>query len=348
MKLKQFISTLTLSSTIFVAAACQGDGIGNNGFISTPVNDEPIAEKYYYNVVDANGQLAVQNQQLVNEDGGAVMLRGISYGWHNWWPRFYNEQSVYNLAHDWHATVVRASMGVDEENCYIDDPETAINCVTSVVDGAIKAGIYVLIDWHCHHIKTDEAVDFFTLMANKYKDYPNVIYEIYNEPTDVSNWEDVKVYSIKLIETIRAIDKDNIILVGTPHWDTDVALAVADPITGFDNIMYTFHFYAATHKDGVRAKAQAGLDGGLPLFVSECAYWEATGSGLVDLDSWGKWVTWMESNKISYITWCLTDDSMLTKSASSTGPWDDSELTQGGIDARTETLKNWSEPTESE
>jgi endoglucanase len=40
--------------------------------------------------VKKNGQLSVQGLQLVNEKGSPVVLRGMSFGWHNWWPRFYN------------------------------------------------------------------------------------------------------------------------------------------------------------------------------------------------------------------------------------------------------------------
>ncbi|MEA5081485.1 MAG: cellulase family glycosylhydrolase [Dysgonamonadaceae bacterium] len=87
-----------------------------------------------------------------------------------------------------------------------------------VFDAVIDNGIYVIIDWHSHTIKTDQAITFFSKMAEKYKDYPNVIYEIFNKP-ETDSWSDVKTYSIKLIETIRAIDKGNFILVGSPHWD---------------------------------------------------------------------------------------------------------------------------------
>ena len=73
--------------------------------------------------------------------------------------------------------------------------------------------------------------------------YPNVIYEIFNEP-DYETWPEVKAYSEEVIKTIRAIDPDNIILVGSPRWDQDIHLPAADPIKGYANLMYTVHFYA--------------------------------------------------------------------------------------------------------
>ena len=40
------------------------------------------------------GQLQVKGNQLCSQAGEPIVLRGVSYGWHNLWPRFYNKQSV--------------------------------------------------------------------------------------------------------------------------------------------------------------------------------------------------------------------------------------------------------------
>ena len=69
------------------------------------------------------GQLSVKGNQLVSDKGEAVMLAGVSYGWHNWWPRFYNKSTVKWLAEDWHCDLVRAAMGVGPRGSYTDKPE---------------------------------------------------------------------------------------------------------------------------------------------------------------------------------------------------------------------------------
>ena len=89
------------------------------------------------------------------------------------------------------------------------------------------------------------------------------------------SWEQVKSYSVEVIKTIRAIEPDAVILVGCPHWDQDIHLAADDPITGYSNIMYTLHFYANTHGQWLRDRADYALGKGLPIFVSECAGMEA-------------------------------------------------------------------------
>ncbi len=34
-------------------------------------------------------RLCVTGTQLMNEQGDTVVLKGVSYGWHQFWPRFY-------------------------------------------------------------------------------------------------------------------------------------------------------------------------------------------------------------------------------------------------------------------
>lgn len=279
-------------------------------------------------------QLKVMGIQLSNESGNPVILRGVSYGWHNWWPRFYNKGTVKTFANDWGCTVVRAAMGVDAPgSSYLYKPEWSKELVCKVVDGAIEQGIYVIIDWHSHHLLQDEAIAFFDEMSAKYGKYPNIIYEIFNEPVNDS-WEDLKLYSIELIKIIRANDPNNIILIGTPHWDQDIHLAADDPITGFDNIMYTLHFYASTHKEWLRERADYAIGKGIGIFVSESAGMEASGDGPIDKESWNDWINWMEANKISWVTWSIADKdetcSMLLKTADSEGNWTEKDLKKSG------------------
>ncbi|HPE75165.1 MAG TPA: glycoside hydrolase family 5 protein [Draconibacterium sp.] len=287
--------------------------------------------------VNTNGKLSVKETFLVNEKGNAIVLRGVSYGWHNWWPRFYNKESVKWLADDWKCTVVRAAMGVGPKGSYTDKKEWSKEKIEAVVDGAIESGIYVIIDWHSHEIKQDEAVAFFTEMAEKYGKYPNVIYEIFNEPVNDS-WEKVKNYSIAVIKAIREKDPDNIILVGSPHWDQDIHLVADSPITGFTNLMYTVHFYAATHGQQLRERSDYALKKGIPIFVSECAGMEASGNGPIDYKSWNTWIDWMETNKISWVTWSVADKnetcSMMKTTAGDTGNWKDEDLKESGIKTR--------------
>lgn len=287
--------------------------------------------------VRQHGQLQVTGTQLCDEKGNPVVLRGMSFGWHNWWPRFYNEGSVKWLVEDWGCTVLRAAMGVEPAHGYIQNPEWSVEKIKSVVNAAIDEDIYVIIDWHSHDINEKEAITFFTEMAKIYGSKPNVIYEIFNEP-DQETWANIKQYSIAVIKAIRSIDPDNIILVGSGHWDQDVNIVADDPITGFTNIMYTLHFYAATHKGWLRERADYALQKGIPLFVSESAGMKADGDGDIDYKEWNSWIDWMEKNKISWIIWSIADKnescSVLKSKAASDGGWSSGDLKESGKKSR--------------
>jgi endoglucanase len=283
------------------------------------------------------GQLAVKGKYLVDKQGEPIMLFGVSYGWHNWWPRFYNEESVAWLAEDWGCNVVRAALGVGPRGSYLDRKEWSAEKIEAVINGAIQNDIYVIIDWHSHEFHQEEAKIFFAEMAKKYGHYPHVIYEIFNEPVRDS-WEKVKAYSEEVIKTIRKHDPDNIILAGSPHWDQDIHLVADSPIEGFDNLMYTVHFYADTHKQDLRDRCRYAIDKNIPVFISESAGMAANGDGPINYEKWHKWIDFMKENKISWVSWSVADKdetcSMLKKSAADTSGWTAGELKESGIKTR--------------
>lgn len=287
--------------------------------------------------VKKHGNLSVKGTKLIDQQGNITVLNGVSYGWHNWWPRFYNKESVKWLATDWKCSVVRAAMGVDPKSGYIDKPDWSKEKMEAVIQGAIESNIYVLIDWHSHNIRLPEAKAFFAEMATKYGKKPHVIYELYNEPVKDS-WQQVKEYSIELIKTIRAIDPDNVILVGSPHWDQDINLVADDPIQGFSNIMYTCHFYAATHGQSLIDRCDYAIRKGIPIFISESAGMEASGNGPINYAAWQKWIDWCSANDISLISWSVSDKNetcaMLKPSASDQGNWKDEDIKESGLKTR--------------
>jgi endoglucanase len=288
--------------------------------------------------VKENGMLSVKGTQLVNAKEEPIVLRGMSFGWHCFWPRFYTAGAVSWLHRDWGINVVRAALGIEPgENSYLKKQEWSKDKITTVVEAAIKENIYVIIDWHSHNINLEEAKAFFTEMATRYGKNPHVIYEIFNEP-DYESWEEVKAYSVEIIRAIRAIDPDNIIIVGSPHWDQDLHVVADDPLKGFSNIMYGLHYYAATHKQSLRDRADYALSKGIPIFISESAGMEATGDGPLDYEEWQRWIDWAESKKISWVTWSVSDKdetcSVLLPTASSDGGWTEKDLKPSGKAAR--------------
>ena len=298
-------------------------------------------------VVDVHGLLQVNGNSIVDKNGDAVSFAGNSFFWSNdnWGgERYYEPEVVSWLKKDWNTTIVRAAMGVEDPGGYLDNKTANKNRVKTIVDAAIDEGLYVIIDWHSHHAEdnTNEAVLFFQEMAELYGEHDNVIYELYNEPLDISWSNIIKPYAISVITAIRAIDPDNLIVVGTPEWSQRVDLAAADPITGFSNIAYTLHFYTIYHQQWLRDRANAALDDGIALFVTE---WGSIGYSLVDPEA-NKWMTWCFDNKISHCNWAVNDKeeewSILIPGASTSGGWGNDDLTDAGKLAKN-IIMNWPE-----
>jgi len=343
-KLSALVSNTDYTLTIDIGAIRDGSNNLNKTAFSYHFKTAEVPVVVTGGSVSQNGFLSVKGTSLVNQDGNTLVLHGVSLGWHNWWPRFYNESTITWLKTDWECDYVRAAIGVDaDQNCYIANPTSSLDCLYTVVDAAIKNDMYVIVDWHASAVYTTQAQGFFQTVAQKYGSYPNIIYEIFNEPDNTVSWSAVKAYAEAVIGTIRAIDQKNIILVGSPSWDQQVNLPAADPITDFSNLMYTLHFYAGTHQQSLRDVATAALQKGLPIFVSECGGMDADGNGDINTQEWNNWLLWMSQNNISWDAWCIADKdetcSMILNTSSPVSGWADSDLKPWGQMVRTELRK---------
>jgi endoglucanase len=264
--------------------------------------------------VDLHGALKVSGNRLVDQWNQPTQLKGPSSMWLNWESQRFAEdkQGLQWMRDNWNASVIRAAMGVSagSPTDYLDAPDVAKAQVNQIVQNAIDLGVYVIIDWHEENADShqQEAVAFFTEMAQTWGSYPNVIYEPFNEPV-MQDWSTVlKPYHQAVVDAIRAVDPDNLIVLGTPTWSQDVDVAAADPVSG-TNLLYTLHFYSCTHAQPLRDKGNTAMSLGAALFVTE---WGATDSEggtpanpTLCLDEAQRWHDWMNSNVISWAAWKL-------------------------------------------
>ncbi|MEP4053122.1 MAG: glycoside hydrolase family 5 protein [Litorimonas sp.] len=300
--------------------------------------------------VAKHGQLSVVGPHILDKNGEITSLAGPSFFWSNtgWGQeRFYTKGAVETFAKDWNAGIIRVAMGAQGNGSYLEDENGNLDRVVTAVNAAIKNGLYVIIDWHSHHAEQDveEAKLFFTAIAEAYGEYPNVIYEIYNEPLNTTDWSTVvRPYAEELIDTIRKVDPDNLIIVGTQSWDQDVDKAADDPITDRTNILYALHFYAASHKADLRKKAEYAIDKGLPLILSEWGSVTYNGDGTFDKKSTLEWMKFARKHSLSHLNWSVSDKaetaSMFRPSASSDGGWTEKDLTPSGKLVR-EIIRDW-------
>nr|BAI44495.1 beta-1,4-endoglucanase [Aphelenchus avenae]BAI44496.1 beta-1,4-endoglucanase [Aphelenchus avenae] len=257
------------------------------------------------------GQLSVKGVQLVGKDGAPVQLRGMSLFWSQWMGQFWTKDVVKAIACQWNGNLIRAAMGVDQGG-YLSNKQGELQKLKVVVEAAIEAGIYVIVDWHIHEAvpTKGEAIAFFKQIAQEYGKYPHVIYEDWNEPLQV-DWNSViKPYHEEVVKAIRAVDPDNVIVLGTPDWSgaSGVVKAAASPLTGEKNIMYTLHYYSGSHKDKERNEFKSVADK-IPIFVTEFGISEADGGSNQQIytDEANKWFALLDEKKISYANWAIAD-----------------------------------------
>ena len=266
--------------------------------------------------VSAHGQLTVCGTRLCDAHGSPVQLRGMSTHGTQWYARCLTDGSLDALAGDWRADVLRVSTYV-QEGGYETDPEHFTDLADSLIREASERGLYVIVDWHMLDpgdpmANLDNARRFFTDIARRHQGRDNILYEIANEPSGVS-WRRIKEYAEHIIPVVRAIDPDAPVLVGTRAWSSfgvsegaDESEVVDDPVDA-SNIMYTFHFYAASHRDEYLAALTRAADR-IPVFVTEFGTQNYAGEGADDFAMSQRYLDLMADRKISWVNWNYSDD----------------------------------------
>lgn len=278
-----------------------------------------------------HGRLSVSGAYIVDCHGKKVQLRGVSLhgiqhtnGGSTAFKDYINKKSFKQIRDKWGVNLVRIPVYTEEGGYCNGNQADMDKSIQKAVKLANELGMYVIIDWHILSdgnpaIHQAEAKKFFKKYAKKYKKYKNVIYEICNEPNgDGVNWQTVKQYAVDIIPAIRKYDKKALIVVGTPQWSQLVDEASYNPITVDDykhngnhkkapNVLYTIHFYAATHYDDIMNKVTTAHNNGLPIFCTEFSISDASGNGNIDQANADRWMSLLKKYKISYACWSLSN-----------------------------------------
>lgn len=275
-------------------------------FLVLPVNVH--ASDYVPARPSTTGKLQVRSSELSDINGSSIHLRGVSLHGITWFPDFVNEDLFMQVSKEWQANLIRLPVYTGE---YSNRRELCLDLVRKGIDAAIAADMYVIVDWHVlddpdPNKDLDMADDFFRTVSSEYPDCPNIIWEICNEPNGETTWSEVRNFANVIIPVIRKNCPDSVILIGTPNYCKNLNSPAMNPLE-YDNIMYTLHFYAATHKDDLRREYARAKQIGLPVFVSECGLSGSSGSGDLDYDSAASWFSLLEEKGTSFAIWSLSD-----------------------------------------
>ena len=316
-------TSLALASALTAAAFAQ---------TITPTRVGPVSQ--YGQLMtgkNSQGQGRIYGSCEGVKDGAEVQVRGMSLYW-SLMPQameFWTEEGITTMVNDMKIQIVRAAMATKSSDNWNGewngiklkgwegDQTNQTNFMKTVVEAAIKNDIYVIIDWHSHSAnqQTESAKTFFKEMAEKYGQYDNVIFEVFNEPEDIS-WSDVKNYANQVIQVIRQYS-DNLILVGNPKWDQNPSDAIGNEVTDSkNNTAYTLHYYANSHcwegsygwGDGNNdacegTKGEKAMNAGLSVFISEWGTADASGGGTPNQDRNSKWQDYANKHKLSWANW---------------------------------------------
>lgn len=220
-------------------------------------------------------------------NGEKAQFTGPSLFWScsasNWWTK----ETINWLVDDWHIQVIRCPVSIapgkytggtfktyDPQNTdstwnrnnFLHNPDYTKALIDEVVSAAIENDIYIIIDFHDHYSEQlkSTAIEFFEYVSKKWGSYPNVLYEIFNEPFFDHQITDGN-YCYDVINTIRTNDPDNIIILGSGRFSRNVSFAnqIASQYT---NVACTWHGYVEWEH---QQDWQENWGNGIPVVVTE-------------------------------------------------------------------------------
>ena len=317
---KTIAALLIWAICLNLAACCPKDQMGSG---SDPLGMEGSVSALW-----------TKDGKLVDDKGKPVTLRGVSTHGIGWFPQYINANAFLSVKKNG-GNVIRAAMYTDTDTGYLHDPHTSMLLMEQAVENAVALDMYVIADWHIlsdgdPNAHLAEAITFFDALASKYRDCPNLIYEICNEPNGV-DWEAIKNYAYAIVPVIRQYSAKALIIVGTPGYSYDIEIASKDPLP-MEGIMYSFHYYTGEKErfDGLDEAVKSGL----PVFVSE---W---GMGLDKdgnhaLDEGREFAKMLNEKGLSWCAWslCNKDEcySLLSPDCTKLGAFTEDDLSDAGL-----------------
>ena len=297
-------------------------------------------------VVSRHGNLNTSKGYVCDASSNKVCLMGTSFYWSCSAPLWWCKETVDYLVDQYSVQIIRlpvaiAPCGINgqdrpgnpletwNKDCYYYRPEYTKKMVDEVVKAAIENDIYVIIDFHEHYAKewVNLAQEFFSYFAKKWGKYPNVMYEIYNEP--MCDNGTVIQYAKQIIPAIRFNDPDNIIIVGSSQYarEPDEVTAAGQ---GQMNIAYSWHGYVPYgHQNDWSSDNSLTWNTSIPVIATE---W-----GLANNKNDGGLFDIFKSRGVINCFWSMSniggDDakwSVLKSECYKKSGWTDEDMTENG------------------
>jgi endoglucanase len=283
-------------------------------------------------------RLHVQGTRLLNARGESVLLRGVNIASLEWTTQGEHMEEAFDHAiHQWKANIIRMPLAQDrwfgKTAGQKDGGASYRALVDKLVDASAAAGAYIDLDLHwsdCgtwanegsklaqHPMPDAHSVLFWTDIATRYKNQPNVLFGLYNEPHDIAwaVWRDGGTVTEKpskketnqppvvyeavglqeLYDTVRAVGAENVVTISGNEWGYDLrGVLQGHAITG-SNLVYETHPYSFK-KDWDKSFGEVSKQ--YPVFMGE---W---GGNAKNLEYGQRLMDYAQERGLHWTAWCF-------------------------------------------
>ena len=177
-------------------------------------------------VVLSNGHFQVIEDKIYAPDGQEFIIKGTNingpkFGWPGDTPGY-----VHLIADCWRFNTVRVNVMLFDGQPYAEN-----GTIEQIIDAYTAKGIVTIVEAHDRTGKYYEGSDlealkaYFRDLAIQYKNNPYVWFNVMNEPGGHSSSDEIEQWLTvhrEVIEAIRSVGADNIIVVDGHYWGQDV------------------------------------------------------------------------------------------------------------------------------
>ena len=255
-------------------------------------------------------RLSTSGNRIVDASGTPVILRGINRTGLEYDKNGnrISEEEIRFICTQWKARVIRLPFNQD----WVANDLDYLNFMDRVIGWINQAGAYAMIDLHWEDttvrippIPNVLAAFMWQTLAARYRDNPGVLYDIHNEAHNTT-WTAWRNRAVQIIEAIREVHPDALILVCGLDWAYDLRGWEADPLP-FENIVYSTHPYPFKGEPWAWDKYFGRFAETHPVIAGEF------GGGEADL-VWGRrLIRYFNDKQMGWAAWSWVDSPHLTR-----------------------------------